>query len=200
MTLTTQRDGKVRTTLKRGSYCAYHGLAAALQVEGPSTVGESDSADSFADMTFDSLVENFEVGKTEIPQFFRLNVNRTRFDVELLLSTRFEEPVKNCAVGVREHGDQEVRAQTSEIGLLRIALAPGKHFISVEPEGWQPYAPVMTSVEVRDDGSYSPQRAEVPTQVREVQLFLITPDGEPAEGVEFALRAQHLETEAAALC
>merc|ERR1719313_2185337 len=200
MTLTTQRDGKVRTTLKRGSYCAYHGLAAALQVEGPSTIGESEGADSFADMTFDSLVENFEVGKTEIPQFFRLNVNRARFDVELLLSTRFEEPVKNCNISVREHGDAEVRSQTSEIGLLRIALQPGKHFISVEPDAWQPYAPVMTSVEVREDGSYVPQRAEVPTPVRDVQLFLITPDGEPAEGVEFGLRALHLETDSTALC
>ena len=40
----------------------------------------------------------------------------------------------------------------------------------------------------------------MPTPVRDVQLFLITPDGEPAEGVEFALRALHLETDAAALC
>ena len=33
----------------------------AAEVEGPSTVGESEGADGFADMTFDSLVESFEV-------------------------------------------------------------------------------------------------------------------------------------------
>lgn len=193
MSFTTRAGGKVRGTMKRGTYRAYHGLTEALRLEGELR----PSSAPFHSSPVQGFDQPFEVAKTEIPQFFRLNVVRTKFEVELLLTTRFDDPATNTDVRFLNTSDDSVVAcRTSDIGLLRADLPPGTHVLSFEPTDESPFGPTDFVVTVKPDGSFDPQRGTVPTKTREVSIYLITPDGEPAPGCAFTITAPHSLTNA----
>lgn len=171
--LRTKPDGKCRALLKKGDFVAIHGI-------------EED-----ADSAVAPLEQYFEVEQADIPQFFRLDLHRVKIEVNIMLETRFKEPVSRCPFSIQKPGEGTtavLHGKTSDIGLVHAELVPGSYWLVLEPgTDSSPYINHKMELEVQSNGSFTPTKVQVPTKVTDVSILLVTPDGEPAPRCPFSI-------------
>lgn len=140
------------------------------------------------------LKEEVTVSESELPQTFHLKVQRVRFLVEVILRTRFDDPVA-VAFSIKKKGTQEqmCRGNSSELGIMRCDLPLGAFSVKLEPPEDSPYVTTEFSLTVTSDVDYEPRERRVMTKVTEVTMRLVTPDGEPALGCPFFIEQQFPE-------
>lgn len=125
------------------------------------------------------------------PQFFKIVVHRIRFACEFVLRTSFDEAAQACPFKVRSpDGVLEAEGITTANGVAACDLAIGQHLFQLLPASESPFHPVDFTVEVSEDGSFLPTAHSVATKTAQVQLTLVTPDGEPAAGCEVKVLPQ----------
>jgi len=129
------------------------------------------------------------VEQTDVPQIFKLTVYRVKVEISVMLETRFKEPVLGCPFSIRRPNVQHpiARGVTTDIGLARADILPGKYEFHLESTENCPYVAQEIELLTEEDGSFSPTKVQVATKVVDVAIFLITPDGEPASNCSFSL-------------
>lgn len=185
--LRTKANGQCRTRLGRGIYVASYG--------GDAT------QDGGAGCPVRAFSQSIEVLDMDAPQFFRISVHRVRFVCEVMLRTRFDEPVRHCPFTLRL-AEQQERApsdavlssgSTSELGVATCDLPAGRFSLKLDtPEG-SPFVPIQFNLEVGSDGNFAPLGYTALTKTVAVQLRLVTPDGEPAPDCLFHMAPQFPE-------
>jgi hypothetical protein len=136
------------------------------------------------------MEQEIDVQDTEIPQFFRIYVRRTRFTCEIMLRTRFEEPAARCPFKVRKGSTTVCSNVSSDIGVAVCDLPAGAYTLQLTPHEDAPFVQTFFELQVSEDGKFSPLEHKVRTKTTDVQINLVTPDGEPAPDCFF-----HLETQ-----
>eukprot|EP00811_Abedinium_folium_P010248 NODE_1947_length_2329_cov_3.673025.p1 GENE.NODE_1947_length_2329_cov_3.673025~~NODE_1947_length_2329_cov_3.673025.p1 ORF type:complete len:505 (+),score=137.59 NODE_1947_length_2329_cov_3.673025:678-2192(+) len=122
--------------------------------------------------------------------FFRVVVVRTRFTVEVLLRTRFEEPVPACPYSVRTvNGDLVCEGCSSRLGVVCCDVPRGTFELRLDPPESLPFVATAVELRVHPDASFSPLEARVSTKTTLVEVMLVTPDGEPAPDCVFHLKS-----------
>ncbi|CAK0820132.1 unnamed protein product, partial [Prorocentrum cordatum] len=183
LTLWTRVNGRGRVRLSRGTY--------AVSYDG----GPEGSCLAPADWPVEAFEQVFEVKETEAPQFFRVSVRRLRFTCEVVLRTRFEDPVPHCPFKVTPPNSRQLvmAGSTNSIGVATCDLPAGSFVLRLAPSDQSAFVLSRVEVEVRDDGSFSPLQATIATKTVEVDFRLVTPDGRPAPDCDFALTARFPE-------
>jgi len=136
------------------------------------------------------LRQELEVQDGEAQQYFQLCVHRVRFSVEIMLRTRFQEPMVLCPFVVKslERGERVVaRGTCSDVGLARCELPSGSFIVKLVPGEELPFLATSFDIHVTEDGSFAPREHVVETKSADVAVNLITPDGLPAAGCTFHL-------------
>jgi len=175
MALTTKHDGKVRLRLGRGVY----------------TVSYDGGTSNPKDWPVVPLAHQIEVHDTDVPQSFAITVQRLRFSCEVILRTRFEEPVSNCPFRIKDSvGDHVSSGLTSDIGVALCEVLAGTYSLELTPGEESPFVATRMELKVNEDASFEPLEKTVLTKVTEVRINLVTPDGEPAPDCVFWLEAQ----------
>lgn len=183
LSLRSKVDGKCRARLGRGVYLASY--------DGGST--------NPANWPIEPLSMELEVHDTDIPQSFRINVVRTRFTCEIMLRTRFEEPAAHCPFKVKDfRGHPMFSGVSTDIGIAVCDLPTGHYTLQVTPVEDSPFVQSSAELHVKDDGSYEPLEKKVQTKTTDVQINLVTPDGEPAPDCTFHLEPQFQQSGAMA--
>ena len=103
------------------------------------------------------------VSELELPQTFRLKVQRVRFLVEVMLRTRLKDPVPVDFV-IKRNGNQEqmCRGRSSELCIVRCNLL--LHAFTVKLEG-SPYVTTEFSLAVTFEVDFEPRERRVMTKV-----------------------------------
>lgn len=175
MTLKTKVDGKGRLRLGRGVYVASYDGGTSNPAEWPIL----------------PLSQEFEVRDTDVPQFFPITVQRIRFSCEVMLRTRFEEPVSNCPFKIKDSFNQRVFSGISgDVGVASCELLAGQYTLELAPGDDSPFVFMKVELNVNDDGSFEPLERTVLTKTTDVRISLVTPDGEPAPDCVFYLETQ----------
>lgn len=179
--LKTKPDGKCRALLKKGEFVAVHG------------------PDEDPDSAVAPLEQRFSVEQTEIPQVIKLVVHRVKIDVDIMLETKFKEPVAQCPFSIRRPGDPEPRFRgiSNDTGLVRAEIVPGRYQLHLEAPEQSPYVPFFFDFLVNEDGSFQPTKHRVNSKVVDVSMSLVTPDGEPAVGCSFSIASKFPDQESA---
>eukprot|EP00434_Breviolum_minutum_P027874 symbB.v1.2.024659.t1/scaffold2352.1/size103767/5 len=140
----------------------------------------------------DVLSQELEVQDIDAHQLFRIIVKRLRFACEFVLRSRFDEPVRRCPFVVRSKLDGSYIASgtTSDAGVANVELPVGTMQFHLAPKHTSAFVATSFEVQVNDNGDFLPLRQEVETKSVNVQLNLITPDGEPAPFCNFQLKAR----------
>jgi len=175
VSIRTRHDGKCRQRLGRGVYVA-------------SPIVEDGAEPSVAPMR-----QELEVLATDQPQFFRLVVQRVKFKCEIILHTRFEEPVVRCPFQIRRDGMLKASGTTSDIGVAMAELSAGQYKMSLKPLDHMPYVETEIDIFVTDNGAFDPATAHVATKITDVHVHLVTPDGEAAPDCGFSIEPQFPE-------
>jgi len=179
VTLRSKVDGKCRGRLGRGIYTATYDGGSTLERDWPIA----------------PLMEDIEVHDTETPIFFRINVERIRFDCEVILRTRFEEPVSNCPFAIKDaQGNQICARVTTDIGVAACDLPAGFYSMLLMPSEESPFVGMCIELHVNDDGTFTPMEQTVATKHCDVNIHLVTPDGEPAPDCLFYLEPQFAQS------
>jgi hypothetical protein len=145
------------------------------------------------------FTEEVEIHDTDIPEFFRISVERTRFTCEVMLRTRFEEPASRCSFNVKNQKGIVVSSGTSsDIGIVACDLSVGHYTLQLTPNERSPFVAATIELRVNDDGSFDPVEKTVQTKTTDVAINLVTPDGEPAPDCLFHLEAQFAQSGAMA--
>lgn len=173
--LKTKANGKARGRVGMGFHVASYGGA------------EEQSL-----WPIEPLSQDIEVMDIDQPQLFRICVRRVRFTCEIVLRTRYDEPVRRCPFTIRKpDGSRDARevasGVTSEIGVACCELPAGRLIFALEPPALLPFVPAQFILEVSSDGVYTPESREVDTKTVDVEMHLVTPDGEPAANCKFSL-------------
>lgn len=131
----------------------------------------------------------FEVEDREMPQVFSLNARRTRYLCEVMVQTELGEPIVGCPFEVEKLGSFEVYAkgEATDIGLVTAEFLPGPNKVQLCPLPGQPYLPLDFTVDVAEDGSFSPFLIKLSSKESEVTIRLITDTGDPARHCRFSL-------------
>eukprot|EP00747_Dinoflagellata_sp_TGD_P216673 gnl/TRDRNA2_/TRDRNA2_89181_c1_seq1.p1 gnl/TRDRNA2_/TRDRNA2_89181_c1~~gnl/TRDRNA2_/TRDRNA2_89181_c1_seq1.p1 ORF type:complete len:636 (+),score=109.46 gnl/TRDRNA2_/TRDRNA2_89181_c1_seq1:265-1908(+) len=181
-TLRSKVDGKCSCRLGTGFFIASYNGA---EQDPPQTDPQ--------DWPVKALAQELEVLDSDIPQCFRISVQRIRFSCEIMLRTRFEEPVAHCPFSVRRspsRGFPLYTGVTSEIGVAMCDLPVGCYTLKVDAPEESAFVQTAVEVEVREDGSFTPFKYKIATKVADVKIQLVTPDGEEAPGCQFAMEQQ----------
>jgi len=179
LTLKTKMDGKCRGRLGRGVYTASYDGGSSHENDWPIA----------------RFAEEVEVHDTDIPQFFRISVRRVRFTCEVILRTRFMEPVSNCPFKVKDAQSNLLYAGiSSDIGVAACDLPVGSYTIQLTPTEDLPFVATTIELHVKDDGTFEPLEKTVQTKTTDVSINLVTPDGEPAPDCLFYLEAQFVQS------
>jgi hypothetical protein len=180
VSIRTKHDGKCRQRLGRGVYSA-------------SPVVEEGTEPCVAPMR-----QELEVLGTDQPQFFRIAVQRVRFQCEFILHTRFEEPVIRCPFQIRREHMLKASGVTNDIGVAKAELSAGSYKLFLKPLDDMPYVETEIDISVTDNGVFTPTTAIVATKITDVNIHLVTPDGEAAPDCGFSIEPQFPEPGGAA--
>jgi len=179
VSLRTKVDGKCRGRLARGNYTLSYD-------------GESEDSN---DWPITPLQQDIEVLDTEIPQVFRINVQRIRFTCSVMLRTRFQEPAAYVPFKVRDVRSHVVFAgMSSEIAVATCELPAGAFNLQLTANEDSPFVQTSFEIRVNEDGTFTPMEYKVMTKTTDVQINLVTPDGEPAPDCLFYLEPQFQQT------
>lgn len=163
------------------------------QVKGRLGVGlhvaSYSSEEDSSQWPVEPLSQELEVQDIDAHQLFRIIVRRLRFQCEFVLRSRFDEPVRRCPFTVRSNGIA-ISGVTSDGGVATVELPTGTMVFHLEPDATSAFVATSFEVEVKENGDFLPLRQEVETKSVNVQLNLITPDGEPAPFCDFNLKAR----------
>jgi len=175
ITLATKATGQAKSRLGVGVHVASY-----ISEEEPSS------------WPVDVLSQELEVQDIDAHQLFRIIVKRLRFACEFVLRSRFDEPVRRCPFVVRSKLDGSYIASgtTSDAGVANVELPVGTMQFHLAPKHTSAFVATSFEVQVNDNGDFLPLRQEVETKSVNVQLNLITPDGEPAPFCNFQLKAR----------
>jgi hypothetical protein len=82
---------------------------------------------------------------------------------------------------------------TSDIGVARAELSAGSYKMLLKPHEDMPYVETEIDLSVTDNGTFSPTTAHVATKITDVNIHLVTPDGEAAPDCGFSIEPQFPE-------
>ncbi|CAJ1368801.1 unnamed protein product [Effrenium voratum] len=135
------------------------------------------------------FAQDLEVQDIDAHQLFRICVKRLRFACEIVLRTRFDEPVRRCHYSVRDRSKIIASGATSDLGVASCELPSGALTFHLEPDVMSPFVATQFDLQVKETGP-EPLNFQVETKSVNVDLSLITPDGEPAPFCQFLLKAR----------
>eukprot|EP00931_Biecheleriopsis_adriatica_P054892 TRINITY_DN32345_c0_g1_i2.p1 TRINITY_DN32345_c0_g1~~TRINITY_DN32345_c0_g1_i2.p1 ORF type:complete len:783 (+),score=155.47 TRINITY_DN32345_c0_g1_i2:44-2392(+) len=138
-----------------------------------------------------NLAQELEVKDIQEPQLFRICVHRVRHPCDIVIRTRCDEPVRQCPFTIRSSEGKlpKVIASgiTTELGVANCDLPVGKLHFSLEPGHLSPFVNTQFDIQVNELGDFLPNRFQVDTKSAEVDIHLVTPDGETASFCKFSL-------------
>lgn len=140
-----------------------------------------------------SVLETFEQqlrvtpGAPEASRTISIVARRTIFPVEVFLHTAGGVPVPGCRFTVSSFSAATVEGVTSAAGIAAAQITEGHHELRFLPAAGSTLSEVTVALVVRDDGATTPDRVEIRSRIAEVNVFFITPDGEPAENCQCVL-------------
>lgn len=179
ISVVTKANGRGKGRLGRGVYVASYACPS-----GPESTSPLKD-----DLPVAPFSQEFEVQDTDVPQFYRICVHRRRFTCEIMLRTRCDEPARGCPFKVTyERSNRALTTGTSsDIGVATFELPVGRYMVKLEPKEESPFVSTQFDLQITEDGKWSRMDFTVETKTVDVQVNLVTPDGEPAPGCAFNL-------------
>merc|ERR1719456_481923 len=83
---------------------------------------------------------------------------------------------------------------TSDIGVAKAELSSGLYKMFLKPHEDMPYVETEIDLSVTDNGAFTPTAAHVATKITDVNIHLVTPDGEAAPDCGFSIEPQFPES------